>query len=276
MAADDPFESRLSGTLHRLLDEETGPHPGWVDAPVARALAGGRRGAAGSRSSRTTMLLLAAALVIALVGGGALVGGRLPQMLPALLSLLDLGPSRTPGPSLSSTPAPRPTAWATFPTSPPIGPSSTASPSQAAFGCAWPYFLPSELSLPPVPGLTGVRLGTHSGYDRIVFDLGGTQRPSLSIEPVSPPFTTDGAGLPITVEGSSFLRIRLTGLETAAGATIERDQRPDYPAIVELRNSGDFEAVQTWIVGLRSASPSCIRVTVLTQPTRLVIDVQQP
>jgi hypothetical protein len=42
----------------------------------------------------------------------------------------------------------------------------------------------------------------------------------------------------------------------------------------EVEQLGDFEAVLSWGAGL--SRPSCIRTLELSNPTRLVIDVQTP
>ena len=89
MAADDPFERRLSADLRALLEASAPPHPAWASAPAAARI----RGSAGG-ARRGGILLLAAALTIALLGGAFLAaGGRLPA-----------GPTATPGPSAPSVP----------------------------------------------------------------------------------------------------------------------------------------------------------------------------
>lgn len=43
------------------------------------------------------------------------------------------------------------------------------------------------------------------------------------------------------------------------------------PSIVEVEKTGDFEAVLTWVIGLRQATD--FRIVELGGPVRLVIDV---
>ena len=44
--------------------------------------------------------------------------------------------------------------------------------------------------------------------------------------------------------------------------------------VTTVVEAGDFEAVSSWYIGLHD--PTCARVLTLTDPARLVIDIQQP
>jgi len=130
--------------------------------------------------------------------------------------------------------------------------------------------------------VTDVRVGTHPGYDRVVFEFEGSRLPALRLDRVLPPFEKDPSGLPLAVNGSSFVRILL---ERASGEEYARPDgeptytgpsafSPAYPLLTSLVRAGDFEAQVTWIAGL--AGPACYHVSVLRSPTRLVIDLQAP
>jgi hypothetical protein len=79
------------------------------------------------------------------------------------------------------------------------------------------------------------------------------------------------------VEGTAFwslvlhggTRVNLDGSMSYDGRT---DITPDFPALAELVEAGDFEAVSSWYIGLHEAT--CARVLTLTDPSRLVIDIQ--
>jgi hypothetical protein len=71
------------------------------------------------------------------------------------------------------------------------------------------------------------------------------------------------------VKGDSFVRIRLDGVAPAYAGPV--DVVLNGPEIIELVQEGDYEGIQSWIVGLHG--PACVRVTELTSPTRMVIDV---
>ena len=126
--------------------------------------------------------------------------------------------------------------------------------------------------------ITDVRTGTHDGYDRVVFDF-ADGLPEASLERAEPPFTQDASGLPIEVQGESFLRLILRGgtKQTLEGTTSydgPTEFETGYPALVHLIEGGDFEAQSTWYFGL--AAESCVRVLTLTDDgtARLVIDIE--
>lgn len=130
--------------------------------------------------------------------------------------------------------------------------------------------------------MNDVRVGTHPGYDRVVFEFEGSGLPALRLDRVSPPFEKDPSGLPLTVEGTSFVRIQL---EYTSGAGYARPDgqptytgpsafNPGYARLTSLVEAGDFEAQMTWIAGLTGRA--CYHVFGLKNPTRLVIDFQAP
>ena len=127
-----------------------------------------------------------------------------------------------------------------------------------------------------VANIVDVRVGTHAGYDRVVFEFEqGT--PDLTLDSASPPFTADGSGLPIDVSGDSFLSLTMRGgsKQTDAGTAsydgpTEFDH--DFTTLVNLVEGGDFERQSTWYLGL--AAESCVRLIVLDGPPRIAIDIE--
>jgi hypothetical protein len=81
----------------------------------------------------------------------------------------------------------------------------------------------------------------------------------------------------MTVHGSPVLEITLRGATklgddgslTYTGPT---EFEPGFPQLVHLIERGDFEAVNSWYVGLDGGD--CIRADLLTDPSRIVIDLQ--
>lgn len=205
----------------------------------------------------------AAIVLLAVVIGlqlrsGALVGGP--------------GPSETasPGTSVGPTPSAGP--------SPSVQPSTEPSPSsdlpQFFCGVAFRASAPST----GIAHLVDVRLGTHDGYDRIVFEYDSDTLPRLyGYEPADPPYVRDPSGLPMTVDGSEVYRILIEGAtkmgedgqSTYDGST---DFHPDFPQVAHLVESGDFEAFNTWYLGANGGR--CLRIFHLTDPNRLVFDVK--
>jgi hypothetical protein len=129
----------------------------------------------------------------------------------------------------------------------------------------------------PVTNIIDVRVGTHAGYDRVVFEFNAGTPTWFMLDRVEPPLVADGSGSTIDVEGNAFLRLVMRGgsRQTDAGTSSysgPTDFDPDFPQLVDLVEGGDFERQSTWYLGLRSET--CARLIVLPGPDRLVIDVE--
>jgi len=176
-------------------------------------------------------------------------------------------PSPNPaGPSTAASEAPA--SSAPVPTAEPV-----ASDDLEAFTCGLPIV---EDGTVPIANIVDVRVGTHDGYDRVVFEFEqGT--PELTLDRAEPPFTADGSGLPVEVGGDSFLGLVMRGgsKQTDAGTSSydgPTDIAPGFPTLVHLIEGGDFERQSTWYLGL--TRESCVRLLLLDAPPRLVIDVE--
>ena len=132
----------------------------------------------------------------------------------------------------------------------------------------------------PAMQFTAVRVAHQTGYDRIVFEFapqaGATAHiPAYTVSrQASAKFVKDPSGLPVTMRGSAGLRIVFHGASGATSYSGSRDQVVNLPVVEEVEQLGDFEAVLSWGAGMSQAS--CIRTLELSNPTRLVIDVQTP
>ncbi len=130
----------------------------------------------------------------------------------------------------------------------------------------------------PAMQLTAVRVAHQTGFDRIVFEFAPQAGASAHIpaytvsRQASAKFIKDPSGLPVTMRGSAGLRIVFHGASGATSYSGSRDQIVNLPVVQEVEQLGDFEAVLSWGAGLSQAS--CIRTLELSNPTRLVIDVQ--
>jgi hypothetical protein len=131
--------------------------------------------------------------------------------------------------------------------------------------------------------LTGVRVGAHNGFDRVVFEFeapspnpgGKSGIPHYEIKTAKPPFSEDPSDRPIDVSGDAFARIVFqgaSGYDFDGNATYEGPRRltPGFGTLTELVEGGDFEATQTWILGL--SRPTCWQIQELHNPDRVVID----
>ncbi|MEO5632862.1 hypothetical protein [Gaiella sp.] len=126
--------------------------------------------------------------------------------------------------------------------------------------------------------LTDVRSVRQEGYDRVVFEFANGV-PGYEVGYVERPIIADGSGNEVEVEGAAVLRVRM---EPALDADLTQESAPrtytgpnrfspDTATVVELVRTGGFEAVLTWAAGIDAERP--YRVTALTDPPRIVIDV---
>lgn len=180
----------------------------------------------------------------------------------------DPTPSGTPGASDSPTPTP------------------SASPSSASPD-------PSPTACPPVAGgapgtdvkLVAVRVGSHSGYDRIAFEFAPPKDPSppntlpaFTLNRVEQ-VTQDGSGNPVEIAGDALYSlvmqgasgVDLSGPELVITYNGPKEFKPNFPALLELEHAGDFENVLSWGIGLRA--PRCVTATQFNSPLRLVLDI---
>ena len=136
----------------------------------------------------------------------------------------------------------------------------------------------------PTRLLTDVRVGAHGCYERVTFEF--KPRKGDADGPVawkaayrSPPITEDGSGRRVPVKGSAFLVVTMS----AAGADLTAEGAPDTytgPTSIEaadatriqqVRRTGDFEGVLTWVIGLDKQRP--FHVTTEGGPARVIVDV---
>lgn len=124
--------------------------------------------------------------------------------------------------------------------------------------------------------LISVRTSTSSGYDRIVFEFSSPEMPAWHAEYVDRPVYKCGSGDVAPLEGDAWLKLNLepVNAHTEEGkATIGwREKKYDnYRNLLELERTCDFEAVNSWVAGVKS--PRKYRVMELKNPTRIVLDI---
>ena len=121
-----------------------------------------------------------------------------------------------------------------------------------------------------------VRAAAHDGYDRLVLEFEGDVVPGYTIEYITPPAFTCGAGFPVTTAGSATLQIQLPGTyvyDADGGLTVPAQLFPNLPTIKEVTEICGFEAMAIWLVGVSERQP--FRVFELSSPARLIIDIAQ-
>lgn len=174
-----------------------------------------------------------------------------------------------------ATATPPVTASATAPPTPSPSPAATATVAPPFGGTRGP--VTSEGDAAGIVMLVAVRAARQDGFDRAVWEFEGGI-PPYTVEYVEPPITADGSGMEVEIAGEAYLKVTFRGANahTEAGQpTIGAREIPlDLPQVVELEQTGDFEAVVTWVIGLRGEAD--LTVTELDGPSRVVVDIAHP
>jgi hypothetical protein len=136
----------------------------------------------------------------------------------------------------------------------------------------------------PTRLLTDVRVGAHGCYDRVTFEL--KPRSGDAVGPVGwkaayepGPVTEDGSGKTVPVKGTAYLVVHMNAqgvdlTKTDAPATYTGPtsiEAADATRIQQVRRTGDFEGVLTWVIGLDRRRP--FHVTTQDNPARVVVDI---
>lgn len=125
--------------------------------------------------------------------------------------------------------------------------------------------------------ISDMRIGTHDGFDRVVFEFGGTGTPGWRSEIVSTA-NQQGSGNPLAVSGQAILQVMITGASMPYATGVEEYSGPNpleaAPGgiVTEVRDAGIFEGTNQTLIGL-SRPDADYRVYTLDNPTRLVVDV---
>jgi hypothetical protein len=130
-----------------------------------------------------------------------------------------------------------------------------------------------DLGLQEAARLTAVRVGGHTTFDRVVFEFAGP-RPGRDVRYVDE-VVHDGSGEPVHLRGRAFLAVSLfpaTAHDDAGHLT--SSPLPSVAGLAALRqiaDTGDFEAVLSFGIGLAARTPFAVRT--FTGPARVAIDV---
>lgn len=135
-----------------------------------------------------------------------------------------------------------------------------------------------EVEAPQVV-VTDVRVGSHDGFDRVVFEIGGEGQAGWFTEYYDDP-RSDGSGEPVEVAGDAALRVALTNiappyLEDLAPEGVTRWEGdvagPAGGVITEVVDDLIFEGNNAFFIGLDQERP--YRIVRLQDPQRVVIDI---
>ncbi|MGO2178103.1 AMIN-like domain-containing (lipo)protein [Cellulosimicrobium funkei] len=219
----------------------------------------------------------------AVPGGPAAVAGA---VLVLALAACSPGESdESPSPSSTATCAsPSPTDSPSTPPEPGAEPSDGAStPSDDATEAPLPFPANTEPdtqdpSADAALTVTDVRVGHHDGFDRVVFELGGTGTPGWRVEYVDQP-VDDGKGDVVAVDGDAYLQVMISGSGYPMDTGVEEYAGPnpvragDDGEVEEVLLRGVFEGYTQAFVGVDDEQRP-FRVFSLEDPTRVVVDVR--
>jgi hypothetical protein len=174
------------------------------------------------------------------------------------------------GPVVGSSPTPSALA------SPGASPSASATPdaSLPPFVCASSTTFTGQQ--PPLSAyIDAVRTGTHPGYDRLTIELQNGQPQSIQLQPqTNTTFTRDGIGDTVSLAGNDGLLVSMFSANAYTAYSGPTDIMTGYTGLLEVRLVGDYEGYVHFGLGL--SKPACYRGFILTNPARLVIDIQTP
>jgi hypothetical protein len=122
-----------------------------------------------------------------------------------------------------------------------------------------------------------IRTGRQDGFDRVVFEVGGTGTPGWDVRYVDAP-TSQASGQPVDVAGAAALQVALTGVGLPGDTGVAEFDGPNplpgagTQTVTEMVFDTTFEGTTTAFVGTTAQTP--FRVYALSDPTRVVLEVQ--
>jgi hypothetical protein len=176
----------------------------------------------------------------------------------------------------------------------PAGPTDVATrQGPGAASTDGPVTAPAASSTEPVtspgfpgggPGvvyLTRIRVGGHTGFDRVVWEFDGPA-PTFRAAYADGPVAESGSGQSIDVAGAAAVTLIFSpasGVDLSGEQAVDVYTGPDRLSgadagtrvVTEIVETGDFESTLAWAVGVDDVRPFV--VTTLTSPDRVVLDI---
>jgi hypothetical protein len=244
--------------LGSVFDEMAGSPSGALPDRVRSSLAN-----APEQSGPYWIAGVAAALIALVVIGVIFVGNPLNHKPSTNVP----GAGSSPTPSAAASPSASP--------SPQTTPADSSLPP---FTCNSSTSFVMKTTTPPQPPVAFVdlvRTGTHSGFDRITIEFNNTDPKQVDLTTqADTKFTQGASGLTVTLAGSAGILITMKGTDEHTAYSGPIDFKTGYPVLVEARQVQDFEGTVQWGLGLSKSA--CYRAFFLTNPYRLVVDIQTP
>lgn len=127
--------------------------------------------------------------------------------------------------------------------------------------------------------VSDIRIGRQDGFDRVVFEVGGTGTPGWDVRYVDAA-ASQGSGEKVDVTGNAVLQVTLTGVGYPYDTGVEEFAPsgpvtgPDTGVVTEAVFDATFEGTTITFVGTTERAP--FRVYLLDAPTRVVVEVADP
>ena len=127
--------------------------------------------------------------------------------------------------------------------------------------------------------VSDVRIGRQDGFDRVVFEVGGTGTPGWDVRYVDTA-SSQGSGEPVDVAGDAVLQVTLTGAGYPYDTGVEEFASAGpvtgsgTEVVTEAVFDATFEGTTVTFVGTSEQTP--FRVYLLEGPTRVVVEVADP
>lgn len=120
--------------------------------------------------------------------------------------------------------------------------------------------------------IDAIRTGKHTGYDRLTIEF-KSGLPQIELRPqTGTAFTRDGKGDTVYLAGKDGLLVSMFSTDAHSAYSGPADIKTGFGGLLEVRVVGDYEGYVHFGLGL--SRPACYRAVILTNPTRLVIDIQ--
>jgi hypothetical protein len=190
----------------------------------------------------------------------ALIVGILYVNNPFRRQVGTVNPGVTPTPSASPSPLPSP----------------TPTPSLPPFICTADTMDQSLPKASPIAYVSAVATGAHAGegYDRLVITFSdGIPTQTVELTPqTGTSFPMGESGQNIKLKGTNGVHVIIKLADMHTNYQGKLDWVTGYGTLVEVRQVEDFEGVVRFGLGING--PACYRAFYLTDPVRIVIDVQ--
>ena len=124
-----------------------------------------------------------------------------------------------------------------------------------------------------------IRIGHYAGFDRVVFEVGGTGTPGWSVRYVDQAIS-QGSGKPIKVSGKGVLQVTVTGAGYPSDTGVKEYAGPNprstagTHAVTAVAFDGTYEGTTEAFIGTAARTP--FRVYRLDSPSRVVVEVADP